>query len=96
MTFLEALESLLALIGGQLGRTAELHATGLRTGSAIACTSLDQLTLELGKTAQHRQHQPAVRRRRIRPSILEGFEARTLPWPKLSKSKCIFWTTSEV
>jgi hypothetical protein len=38
----------------------------------------DQLTLKLGKTAQHRQHQPAVRRRRIRPSILEGFEARTL------------------
>jgi hypothetical protein len=35
MAFLQALESFLALIGGQLGRTAELHATGLRTGRPV-------------------------------------------------------------
>ena len=50
----EALNSLLALVGRHLAGTTELHATGLRTGSAFARSGADQLTLELGQTAEHR------------------------------------------
>jgi len=32
------------------------YSTGLCTASALACTGTDQLALELGQPAEHRQH----------------------------------------
>jgi hypothetical protein len=37
-------------MGSQLHRTAELHVTGLRAGSAFACAGNDQRSFQLGKT----------------------------------------------
>jgi len=68
---------MLATGAASVGKGAHNHEKRNRASPSPARSRV-QLTLELGKTAQHRQYQPAVRRRRIRPSILEGFEAGTL------------------
>jgi hypothetical protein len=47
------------------------HATSLCSLAAVVRASPDQLALELGQAAQNRQHQPAMRRRRICPRVLE-------------------------
>jgi hypothetical protein len=49
----------------------------LRAKAALAGPGHDQLTLELGQTTKHGQHQPAMSRRSIGPSILEALEAGT-------------------
>src|SRR5215831_14908754 len=51
----EPLEGLLALVGCQLDRAAEFHATGLRTLPAIVCAGADKLALELSKAAENGQ-----------------------------------------
>jgi len=49
----------------------------LGTLAALTSARADQLTFELGKATKHGQHQPAVRRRGIGPSIAQAFEAGT-------------------
>ena len=63
------LERLLALVGTQLRGAAKFHATGLRTLPALTCTSTDKLTLELGNASEHRDQQPSMRCRGVRPGI---------------------------
>jgi hypothetical protein len=62
-------------IRSQLRRTTELHTTGHRTGAAVTCPGEDQLALELGKSAQDRQHQPAMRGGGVRPCTVQRLEA---------------------
>ena len=57
----ESGKGLLALMGGQLARAAELDAAILSALAALAGASPDQLALELGQSAQEGQHQPAGR-----------------------------------
>src|SRR5262249_39635314 len=51
----EPLESLLALVGCQLDRAAEFHASGLGALAAIVCSGADKLALELSKAAENGQ-----------------------------------------
>jgi hypothetical protein len=74
-TFREPLDGLLPLVAGQGRRPPKTHATGLGTDTAVAGTSNDQCALELRKTAQDGQHQPAVRSRGVRPGIRLRLEA---------------------
>src|ERR1700730_594831 len=69
------LERFLTLVGSQLRRTAKPDPTGLCTASALACTSTDQLALELGQATEHRQHEAAMRGCRVRPCVLKRTEA---------------------
>ncbi len=74
-TFREALDGFLALMHGQYWGPPKTHATGLGTDTAVAGTSNDQCALELRKAAQNGQHQPAVRRRGVRPGVRQRLEA---------------------
>src|SRR5262249_56509969 len=67
----KALQRFLTLVRSHLAGTTELDATGLRTGTALARPRTDQLALELGKAAEHRD-QPTVRARGVRPGVLEA------------------------
>jgi hypothetical protein len=49
---------------------------GLRPSAALRCPRQDQVPFKFRETAQHRKHQPPVRRGRIRPGIIERLEAR--------------------
>jgi hypothetical protein len=75
LAILESLERFFSLVGCQLRRTTELHTTGHRTGAAVTCPGEDQLALELGKSAQDRQHQPAMRGGGVRPCTVQRLEA---------------------
>jgi hypothetical protein len=75
LAFLESLERFLTLVCGQSRRSAEFHATGFRTLPAITGTGHDQFALELGKSAEGRQYQPAVRRRGVGPGVGQRLEA---------------------
>ena len=52
----EALQRLLALMRRHLAGSAEAHAAILRTLATLARASTNQLALELGETAEHREH----------------------------------------
>jgi len=71
------LQRLLALMRRHLARPTEAHAAILRTLASLASARADQLTLELGEAAEHREHQAAVRRRGVGPGVLERAKART-------------------
>src|SRR6516162_1452445 len=73
----QTLQRLLALMWRHLARPTEAHAAILRTLASLASARADQLTLELGKAAKHREHQAAVRRRGVGPGVLERAKART-------------------
>jgi hypothetical protein len=45
----------LALVGCQLDRAAEFHASGLGALAAIVCAGADKLPLELSKVAENSQ-----------------------------------------
>jgi hypothetical protein len=64
-----ALASLGLLERRQLRRASHMHAASLGPSSAFTSPSSDQFPLKFGQAAQHRQHEPAVRCRRICPSI---------------------------
>ena len=66
----------LALQRRQLGRTAKADAAGLGRAAAGARAFMDQLSLQLGNAAKRRQHEPALRCRRVRPRIAKGAKAR--------------------
>lgn len=59
------------LIDGKFRRAAELDASGLGARSAFAGSRPDQLALEFGQAAQHRQHQSTVRCRRVGPHVAQ-------------------------
>src|SRR5215813_2642613 len=73
----EPLDGFLALMGSESLRTSKTHAAGFGALPAVVRTRSDQLALELGQAAEHSEHQPAVRRGRVRPCILQRFEAGT-------------------
>src|SRR6266849_7752515 len=52
----------LSLVWCQLRRAPHMDAASLGARPSLASASTDQLTLELGQAAKHRQHQSAVRR----------------------------------
>ena len=62
------------LVRRELERSAQRLASGLGSGAAFAGTLADQLTLELGQTAEHGQDQAAMRGRRVGPGIGNGAE----------------------
>ena len=70
----EPLEHFLPLMPVELGRTAKIARRGPRFLPSPG-PGADQLALELGKIADNGQHQPTVRRRCIRPCILQRAEA---------------------
>jgi hypothetical protein len=56
---------------GELWPAPKLHSTLLRSLSALACASKDQMTFELRKAAKHGQHQSPMGCCRIGPLITE-------------------------
>jgi hypothetical protein len=69
LTISKSLDSFLLLMGVKSVRSAETHTTGLCTGSALTGARIDQLTLELGNTSEHGQHEPTVGCGGVCPSI---------------------------
>src|SRR5262249_25347217 len=72
----QASQCFLALMRRHLARTTEAHAARLGALAALSGASADQLALELGKPSEDSEHQPAVRGRRVGPSIAQALEAR--------------------
>jgi hypothetical protein len=64
-----------ALIQRQLEFWPHLHATSDRSTPPLARPAFNQITFEFGKAAQDRQHEAAVRRRRVRPCVAQGSKA---------------------
>ena len=64
-------------MGGERLRTAKTHATGFGALPTVVRARTDELALEFGEAAEHGEHQPAVRRGRVRPCILQRLEAGT-------------------
>jgi hypothetical protein len=56
LTSLKALKGFATLVWGELGGPSKLDATGLRPPTALPCSGLDQLALELSQTAEDHQH----------------------------------------
>src|SRR5262249_62021114 len=73
----EPLDGFLALMGSERLRTSKTHAAGFGALPAVVRTRSDQLALEFGQAAEHRDHQLAVRRGRIRPEVMKRTEAGT-------------------
>src|SRR5262249_21162399 len=73
--FRESLSGFLALVRGKFRRTAKTHPAGFGALPAVARASEDQFPFKLGETTQDREHQPAMRRCRVGPSVKERFEA---------------------
>src|SRR5215831_18671437 len=63
-------------MGRQDRRTTKSHATLLSALAAFTRPGADQLALKLGQAAENREHQPAVRRSRIGPSVGQRAEPR--------------------
>jgi len=72
------LTGLALLVGVQLRLTAHLHSPCLGKLPALAGARADQFALELGEAAQDGQHQAAVGRGSIGPSIIQGPETGPL------------------
>src|SRR6478609_3160758 len=68
-------QGLLTLERVELRFATELHAASLRTHPAGVRSILDEFALELRKSAEDGQHQPAMRRGGICPSIPDRPEA---------------------
>jgi len=64
-------QGLLTLERVELRLATELHAASLRTHPAGVRSILDEFALELRESAEDGQHQPAMRRGGIRPSIFD-------------------------
>src|SRR5262249_18269698 len=71
----KALQGFCPLVWRESSRTAEAHATGFGTGSAVAGTGTNQLSFKLGQATEYSQHQTTMRRSCIGPSVLETAEA---------------------
>src|SRR5262249_37754668 len=69
-------QSLLPLMRRELVRAAKAHAALFGTLAAFTRPGADQLALKLGQAAENREHQPAVRRSCIRPSVGQRAEPR--------------------
>src|SRR4051812_38401813 len=63
----------------QLRFSPKPHAVCLGPRASFTRPCADQLTLELRKTSQYRQHQPSVRGGSVGPGIIQRPKARTLP-----------------
>jgi hypothetical protein len=59
----------------ELLRPSEPHAGFHGALTALAGPGADQFSLEFGKAAEYRQHQPAMRCRGVRPGVLQAAEA---------------------
>lgn len=67
------------LLGGRQFRpAAELDAARLRAGAPLTRARTDEVTFKLGEAGQHRQHEPPVRGRGVRPCVSHGSELRIL------------------
>lgn len=66
---LDSRKRLAALMRREFRLAPHLHAARLRPGPAFARAGKDQLALELGQAAQHRQQQPPVWRGRVGPGF---------------------------
>jgi hypothetical protein len=66
------------LVRRELWSSAELHATRLGSLPTFPGASADQLAFELGETAKHREHQPAMRCGGVGPGVMEGAEGGPL------------------
>src|SRR5947208_11443986 len=69
---------LLDLMGRQLGPASKPDATRHGVLAPLVCASPDQFPLELGKAAEHRQHEPPMSGGGVGPSIGYGPEAGAL------------------
>src|SRR5215510_4018649 len=68
------LQGFCPLMGCESSGTAETHATGLGTLSAFPGTSTDKLALKLSQATEDSQHQTAMRRCGVCPSVIETAE----------------------
>src|SRR5215469_15087824 len=68
------LKGFCALVRCESSGTTETHATGLGALPAFACSGTNQLALKLGQATENREHQPAVRRCGIGPSVSQAAE----------------------
>src|SRR5829696_6697693 len=64
-------QRLLLLVLVELWFASEPYPPRLRALAPLARARPDQFALELGQTAEHRQHQSAVRGRGIGPSVVQ-------------------------
>jgi hypothetical protein len=71
----KALEGFCPLVWRESSGTTETHATGLGALAAFSSTGADQLALEFGQATENREHQSAVWRCGVRPSIFQAAEA---------------------
>jgi hypothetical protein len=65
-----------SLVLGELGLTTKANPVGHSPLSTLACSRKDQGSLELGKAAQHREHQPAMSGACVSPPICDRHEPR--------------------
>ena len=68
---LVAIEGLAPLMRCQLRLAPEPNATLLGPLPSLARPRADQLALELGQSAEHRQHEATMSRRRVGPGVPE-------------------------
>lgn len=68
----------LLLVRRELELAPELHASRFCPLTAFGGARPYQLALELRQTCQDREHEPAVRRRGVRPAIRQKTKARFL------------------
>ena len=75
LALVAAAEGFFDLVRGELSRASHFHALRLGTLAALARAGVDQFTLELGKAAKDREHQTAMRARRVGPYVAQGPES---------------------
>jgi hypothetical protein len=63
-------------MAGQLWLTTKNYLPRLRPLAPLTSPRSDQFALELGEAAQYGQHQAAMRRSGVSPSVSERFKAR--------------------
>jgi hypothetical protein len=63
---------------GELRLSSKLYASRHGASAAFARSGADQFALELGKPAEHCEHEPPVRGRGVRPCVAKGTKARAL------------------
>ena len=57
------------LVGGELRRTTEFDTKGFRSLSAVCCAGENQFAFKFSQTPEHGEHQAAVRRGSVSPSV---------------------------
>jgi hypothetical protein len=70
-------QRLTLLVRGKLGRSPHVDASRPGANAAFASARADQLALELGKSAKHREHQAPVRRCGVRPCVAKRADSGT-------------------